>query len=909
MNIAGCSQKKTLIKLLFSFFILSIYITPNLESQVFKFAETACDSTICKEATYTNSSDKDTVFLSDAYFSEGKNFSVKKAVFPMAIPPHETRYFSVCFNPKQRGNVSDNLVYKELNGMVTQLRVEGKGVGPEITASNISLIFPRTNPGNTSAPMPVLLKNIGERPITLNTANLRVSSPFNLLATLPKTLATNDTFTIFINFSPNTAGVYSQTLEVIGGCSNTVSIGLNGFTDVNGTGAIIQTSKNLFDPTQITELSCGKDTCGKIIVTNLGSSALKVDSMFWLSSDKGYYLSTKVPTPFFVPINSKKEIEICFKGKGNGFAKDTFRILSNSRNSIAFGLVLDESGSMNNGLKCPSDPAATRMSQTKKQATNFINNTLVNLPSAGVVDELAVFACAIRRRGNQDDSLRILTNLKSADNVVKKAATDAISIMTSSGGTSTRLVMRKMIAELGKSKLNKKVLIVITDASSTGGSEPEDIQKNPEDVIVREAKAAGVTIFPIGIGTDNFAKNSMQSIAAKTNGIFFDVSDCGNLQTAFETITSTLSEGTVRDLAFAAKLSVPDLRASGIDFDSVAIGDTVCKKIFITNEGLGDAIIDDIKLAEITGISSDEYLLGKGIKTPIVIQEKQQINFDICFAPKKIKSREARINMRYNSCNGEILNPKLNGIGVAEIGLSITGKRIVKPGDIITVPINVGSSITRFDISKIVFGVRWSKTMLEFNRVIPSAIANGTTFNVTKPTTFTGNKANIEITANTGKFSNSGEMAKVEFTVLRGDSMQSNVEISYGKFDDGNPKARLYDTTAIIQYDTSCFYTAIPVKDINSFVNFNKLVFGEVTPNPVQDNAVSVAVSSELEGILNADLTDEQGKQIFTNKSFLIKQGDNNLRINLPNISSGVYFIRFNAGSKQIISKKIIINK
>ncbi|MBL0333363.1 MAG: choice-of-anchor D domain-containing protein [Chlorobiota bacterium] len=895
----------------YKIFIISILFVSSFNNsftQVVKFPDTPCDSISFKRYELMNLSNSPLI-LDQITFVDNKFFFLKDVIFPITLAPGEDIFINVCFGPKSRGNVSDVMEYKD-NISKKSIRVEGKGISSEITSNPSVLSFPRTNVGNTSAPLTTLIKNIGERPITLNNSNVKISAPYNLITLLPKILNPGDTTTFFITFSPKLAGVYSQTMDITSGCGLLNPVGLNGSTDVTGTGAIIQVSKLNFNPSQPETLFCGKDTCTKFIVQNVGTSTLKVDSLYFISNETlGFFINPRVPTPFFIPPNSKKEIPICFKGKGSGLINDSIRISSNSRNPIAFGLVLDESGSMNTQLNCNTQ-RTTRIEQMKSQANNFIKNALINLPSAFVVDELSVKTCSIRPRGgsNVQDSLRTLQALVPVTNIIKTNVTNSISQITANGGTSTRLVIRKMIAELSKSKLLKKVLIVITDASSTGGSEPEDIQKNPEDVIIKEANAAGVIIFPIGIGTDDFAKTSMARIAKGTKGLSFDVSDCGNLQTAFETITSTLSEGSTSLEPFSVKLSAPQLSSSIIEFDSVAIGDTLCKKIFVTNDGLGDAVIESFRLADLNGVLTNEYFI-KSVKAPIVIQEKQQYNFEICFAPNKIRIRDARLTIKYNSCNGENLAPKLSGIGVAEVGLSISGLRLVKPGDIINVPVFLGSSITRFDVKSLIFGTRWNKSMLQFNRIISGVAGSTSNFTITKPSYILDKYSNIEISATTNKFNQSGELVKFEFLVLRGDTLSTQIEINYGKFDDGNPRARLYDTAALVVYDSTCFRNAIPIFDVkNQNANY-KISIGEVTPNPINDGKSKIEIVADKKGMIRYDIFNINGEQVSETKAILIEEGSNSIELINKQLSSGVYYIRFLITNEKFLTKKMIVVK
>lgn len=79
-----------------------------------------------------------------------------------------------------------------------------------------------------------------------------------------------------------------------------------------------------------------------------------------------------------------------------------------------------------------------------------------------------------------------------------------------------------------------------------------------------------------------------------------------------------------------------------------------------------------------------------------------------------------------------------------------------------------------------------------------------------------------------------------------------------------------------------------------------------IAPNPVADGNISCQFHSEINGEASVEIFDLSGKLIYTLNALQIEKGENNILINMADLSSGTYIIRLNTGSSSLIQKLIV---
>ncbi|MDD4214358.1 MAG: T9SS type A sorting domain-containing protein, partial [Bacteroidales bacterium] len=77
-----------------------------------------------------------------------------------------------------------------------------------------------------------------------------------------------------------------------------------------------------------------------------------------------------------------------------------------------------------------------------------------------------------------------------------------------------------------------------------------------------------------------------------------------------------------------------------------------------------------------------------------------------------------------------------------------------------------------------------------------------------------------------------------------------------------------------------------------------------VTPNPATGN-IFLNWSGKAEKNIKIEITDITGRQVFS-KELLSAQGNNSCKIDLQNLTGGIYFVNLKKEEKAYVSKLII---
>lgn len=869
------------------------------------FPDTPCDSVSCATMRFVPELAEPTVRVGYR-FRDGTSFRLDSASLGNdTIPAGSPVPVPICFTPSRRGQITDSLTVIIRSGTTVDsvhIRITGRGIGPELEPTPSAVNFPRTDAGTTSS-MTVRLTNVGELPFTFDASAISIPPPFQLATPGPIVIPPGGSIDITIVFAPGETGVYSSEAELRAGCTRRVQIGLNGATELVGTGAVLRVSKVGFNPLNDEETPCTLSRCTRVTISNAGNAPLVIEDIRWAVDTAGYRITRAPATPFVVGANDTLTFEVCIEAQGRGRLYDTLVVQSNSRTSIAFGMVIDFSASMTARMNCGAGFSPERFFQAIEQTQSFIARTLLHLPAIGIQDHLAVM------RYSYVDEVRMLFPLQPITEPLKAAAQGILapqrpSTCWSGPCTYTGVALSRMMDTLVNGPLSKRVIVLLSDGNAT-----DDTLTTPAhaaDALAARARSLGIRIYTVGIGTrDSIDANAyLTALALGSGGEFFDGNDCTTLQQALESITGSISRGHVTREPFGIRVTSPMVISSGdLQFDSTYYLSTSCRTMTLTNVGEGDVVIDSIALRDAIGATTPEFTFGSFVGFPITIPESGQVQIEVCFRPTGLRSRGGQTSFSFNSCRPLIVGSRLSGTGWAIAGMRIDDARVGLPGTIATMPVYLDSTLENFEVRTVTFQVRWNKSMLDLRAARPLEAAGAVSVVLSGPVRFEGRDAVADFVA-TGDFTAPiGRLAELEFLVLRGDTLASDVRLSALTFEDDNPKA-LMKNAGIVAFDSTCFRDG---KAISLSAPIGKLARLDVAPVPVtRGTPVLLTIDADGPSSVRVSLFGSTGAAAAPVSTHAIG-GSDRIAIPTASLSPGAYFLHIEDGFGATHVRSIVV--
>ena len=559
---------------------------------------------------------------------------------------------------------------------------------------------------------------------------------------------------------------------------------------------------------------------------------------------------------------------------------------------------------MDTALDCGVANPPSRLEEALTQAEVFIDNTLLYLPALGIQDQIAVNLYSGTPRRPFGPVVERVFPLTNVTDPVRTAAKTSLGTAIQRGGTWTGQGVRDMISVLSSSPLNDRVIVLLTDGVASAG----DRADNPLDAIVREANAAGVRIFTIGLGVPNngAAADYVLGMATGTDGLRFLANDCGSLGEAFARITELVSEGGVWREPFQITVSAPQLIAETIRFDSTYIYDDTCRVLTLTNVGEGEAIVTGLDFADALGAPTTEFYLEAGATSfPIMIPENGQRQIRVCFRPDGLRERTGQVNAVYNDCFAVDATGLVFGTGFAIANLRIDDERITLPGQTVTLPVYGDSTLAGYEVNTINWQVRWNRTMLELQSVSPGAAAGGATVVAAGTVVEQGDFAIVDLSATGPALLTPGELALLEFELLRGDTLATLVEIVAGQMEDGNPKL-LVANAGLVEHDSICFRELRPISYNRPA---SKITVGTPTPTPSESGNVRLGIESPEETGFLLEIFAVDGRTVRSAERYGAPAGRSSLVIDLDTLTSGTYYLRITDDAGSIAFRTIVIDR
>jgi hypothetical protein len=457
-----------------------------------------------------------------------------------------------------------------------------------------------------------------------------------------------------------------------------------------------------------------------------------------------------------------------------------------------------------------------------------------------------------------------------------------------------------MMDTLAKSPLSNRVIVLLTD----GETDDRDLSRYPVATLIKEAKKRNIRIFSIGIKLSAVGNNYLRQISQGTDAEAFDASNCDSLQKALETITDIVGRGTITREPFAITVNAPQIVVSDtVRFDPTYFGQTTCRTVTLVNVGEGDAVIDRADVADLLGGSTSEFSLASSVNLPLTISEEEQAQVTVCFTPNGLRDRAADASFNYNSCDLAAPVSHLRGVGYAVANLRVNDTLVGLPGTTVMMPVHFDSSLVGYGVHVVRYRIRWNNSMLDLRGVRPGGAAAGGTVEITSPVTTEGRDATAEITVSKDNLGAPGELAQIEFQVLRGDTLATPVELMSGTFQDGNPRIAMTNV-GLVAYDSTCFRNG---KAITFTSPAAKVTAGEVTPNPVTQKSVTIPLDASDVTTVAVALFGMDGAQLVPEKTYPVAAGTSTLTLDLSALRPGSYYARLKTQAGETIFRRILL--
>jgi hypothetical protein len=147
-----------------------------------------------------------------------------------------------------------------------------------------------------------------------------------------------------------------------------------------------------------------------------------------------------------------------------------------------------------------------------------------------------------------------------------------------------------------------------------------------------------------------------------------------------------------------------------------------------------------------------------------------------------------------------------------------------------------------------------------------------------------------------------GELAQLDFEVLRGDSLVADVELTRGLFEDDNPKTKLNNAGAVA-LDSTCFLSSKPIK----FATVAKVAAGDVTPTPSTGRNATSPVSTDIATSVTLEVYGADGSRAVAPATYRLSVGATTLGMDVARLAPGSYYAMLRTESGEILVRKFVV--
>lgn len=248
------------------------------------------------------------------------DFTTSELSLPMSLAPGQSFNLSISFTPTKQGWTSGTILFSSTTYPAFSLLVEGAGVSSEaLTANPLTASFGNVTVGS-SATVPVTFKNDRSWPvpvsaITTNRGQFVVSGP-----SLPLTLASGQSVTFNVTFTPQSPGTVGGTLFVT---SPALIVPLSG-TGITAGQLVVAPA-----PLNFGSVTVGKTETEPITISAVGAS-VTVSSA---SSSSSQFALNGASLPLTIPAGQSESFSVVFTPQSSGTVSGSLTFGSNASTS------------------------------------------------------------------------------------------------------------------------------------------------------------------------------------------------------------------------------------------------------------------------------------------------------------------------------------------------------------------------------------------------------------------------------------------------------------------------------------------------------------------------------------------------------------------------------------------------
>ncbi len=580
----------------------------------------------------------------------GTGFSVSGISAPVTLTSGQSATFSVSFTPSSAGAASGNVtVTSNASNPTLTIPLSGTGITAGALGSNpSSLSFGSVQVATKRTLSETVTNNGGSSVIISQVAISGTGFSVSGVST-PVTLASGQTATFSVSFTPSSAGVASGNLTVTSNASNpTLTIPLSG-TGITA-GVLGSNPSNLsFGSVQV-----GNNQSLSETVTNTGGSSVTISQV--AASGTGFSVSG-ISSPVTLTSGQSATFSVSFTPSSAGAASGNVTITSNASNPT---LTIPLSGTGVAVGTLGSNPTSLSFGSVAVGSNRSLSETVTNTGGSSVtISQVAASGTGFSVSGISTPVM--LT--------AGQSATFSVSFSPSSAGTASGNVT--VTSNASNPTLTIPLSGTATAASGTLGSNPTSLSfgsvamgaNQSLSETVTNTGSSSVTISQVAASGTGFSVSGISTPVTLTAGqsatfsVSFNPSSAGTAS-GNVTVTSNASNPTLNVPLSGTGVAAGALGSNptSVNFGSVTAGDKQTVSETVTNTGSSSITISQVS------VSGSAFSVS-GIATPVILTAGQSSTFSISFNPTT-GSSSGNVTVTSNASNPTLTIP-LSGAGVS----------------------------------------------------------------------------------------------------------------------------------------------------------------------------------------------------------------------------------------------------
>ncbi|MGE3800428.1 MAG: VWA domain-containing protein [Candidatus Kapaibacterium sp.] len=380
--------------------------------------------------------------------------------------------------------------------------------------------------------------------------------------------------------------------------------------------ALLQMSKSSFTQTV-------NGQCATFTLSNPGNAPLVIEALTW-SANAGYEFSPSLSLPLTIAPGEQVNFEVCNTTAEIELPLDTLQVTSNSRRSIAWGILADVSRSMVlDSIPCEASKAP-RLEAERLLLKTFIDSVMLYAPEFNIVDRTGMIEYSSERPSPGSPIVPILKTshtFVSLDNTVRQDMQRAVQSIQPYGGTWTGAGLFAIIDSLRRSPLPWRSVLLTTD----GTTDDNTSNLYPVSAIIQRAQDANVRIYAVNIASASLeAEKYLDSLANGTGGKVFMANSCEDIDLILPELVREVSASNTHQEPFpqGTTLSVRDDRRENASLSLLNVYNTSSRDEVTVELNVNSACNLSLSLYDMNGKvvgERDHYSLQSVGKTTLTM--------------------------------------------------------------------------------------------------------------------------------------------------------------------------------------------------------------------------------------------------------------------------------------------------